>query len=1065
MLSKFFIDRPVFTTVLSIIITLAGLLSMQSLPISQYPDVVPPQVVVRATYPGASAADIANTVAAPLENAINGVDNMIYMESTASDSGTLQIDVSFKVGTDADQATIDVNNRVQSALALLPETVRTTGVNVRKQSTSILQVFTLYSPGQKFDTTYISNYLLINMLDDLKRVDGVGDARLFSTQDYSMRIWLNPPKMARYGVTVTDIENAIREQNSQFAAGSFGARPYGGADIAFTYTASTPGRFTKPEQFENIILRAGENGQILRLKDVARVELGPQDYSTSSSYNGQPSVPAAIYLQPGGNALATAQRVRDRLSELAQQMPDGLEYKIPFNTTKFVSASIHEVVFTFFISLMLVVAVIFLFLQNFWTTIIPLLAVPVAVVGTFTGIYMLGFSINLLTLFGMILAIGLVVDDAIVVIENIERIMTEEKAPPRQAAIKAMEEVSSPVIAIVLALNAVFVPVAFMGGLTGEMYRQFAVTIAISIAISGFVALTLTPAMSALFLKPSSENKNWFFRTFNKGFKKAEDAYLWGVNFLLKRVALGVLLFLGVIAATWFMSTQVPSGLVPQEDQGVIFATYTLPPAASLQRTENVSQRLYEKIKKIPEVPEVVSVPGYDLLSSAVRSWAGAMFITLDDWDQRSKTSFDIVKNIFALGAQIPDARILAFNPPPIIGLSTTGGFEGYLQSLGGADYNTLYAKAQKLAAAANKRPELSGVRTTLNVSVPRYEVNVNREKAEAMGVPIADVYSTLQATFGQLFVNQFSFLGRNWQVNLQSEASYRLHPDDLRNVFVKSQKTGDMVPISSLVTTKRTNSADVVQRFNVFPAAKIMGDPAPGYSSGEADAAIKDVVKKTLGPDYQFQFIGTSYQAEEAGNSGIIAMTFGLIMVFLILAAQYEKWSLPLAVITAVPFAALGAFLAVWVRGVDNDIYFTVGMLVLIGLSAKNAILIVEFAVLERETGKSPIEAARAAAKLRFRPILMTSMTFILACVPLAVATGPSANSRLAIGTTVIGGMLASTLFAILFVPLAYDLVERGSDKLKSMRSGNKNEPDDDPQRMLESRNGNNEDNDDDNA
>lgn len=1054
MLSKFFIDRPVFATVIAIVITLSGVLSLRSLPISQYPDVVPPQVVVRANYPGASAEDIATTVAAPLETEINGVQNMLYMTSTASDAGTLQLNVTFKIGTDPEQATIDVNNRVQSALAQLPDTVRQTGVTVRKQSTSILQVVVLYSPNQKFDTTYISNYMLVNVIDPLKRLQGVGDARLFSSQDYSMRIWLDPAKMARYNITATDVKSAISEQNSQFAAGRFGQRPYGGADIAFTYTASTQGRFSNADQFKNIILKSNDNGQVLRLRDVARVELGAQTYSTASTFNGQPAVPGPIYLQPGANALQTAARVRAEMDRLSKSFPDGLEYKIPFNTTQFVHASIEEVVFTFFISLLLVIAIIYLFLQNFWATLIPMLAVPVAVVGSFAGIYLLGFSINLLTLFGLILAIGLVVDDAIIVIENIERIMTEEKAPPRQAAIKAMEEVTGPVIAVVLALNAVFIPVGFLGGLSGQMYSQFAITIAVSVAISGFVALTLTPALCALFLKPSSDKKNWFFRKFNQGFAKANAAYLWGVEFLLKRAVLGVILFIAVIGATWLVSTRVPSGLLPQEDQGYIFAIYSLPPGASLQRTSKVSNQLYHGVRdNINGLTGIVSVPGFDFLASAQRTWAGAMFLTLKDWGERDSSSFDIVNQTFGVGAQITDAQVIAFNPPPIIGLSTTGGFEAYMQSLKGSNYNALYQKAQKLVSEANKRPELQRVRTTLDVSVPRYKVKVDREKAKNLGVSITQLFDTLQSTFGQLYVNQFSFLGRNWQVNVQSDAPYRMTPDDLRQVFVKSDKTGDMIPVSSLVSTKRENSADVVERYNVFPAAKIMGSPAPGYSSGQANAAIKDVASKVLGPDYQFEFTGTAYQAEHVGNASIIALAFGVIMVFLILAAQYEKWSLPLAVITAVPFSALGAFIAVWLRGVDNNIYFTVGMLVLIGLAAKNAILIVEFAVLERSSGKSAADAAYSAARLRFRPIIMTSLTFILASVPLAIASGAAANSRIAIGTAVIGGMLAATFFAILFVPLAYDLIETGSEKLNRWRHRNDPKRDDDLEDMTNDR------------
>ncbi|RJS94369.1 efflux RND transporter permease subunit [Salinisphaera sp. Q1T1-3] len=1046
MLSKFFIDRPVFATVLAIIITLSGVLAMRSLPISQYPDVVPPEVVVRANYPGASAEDIAKTVAAPLETEINGVQNMIYMTSTSSDSGQMQLNVTFKIGTEPEQATIDVNNRVQSALSQLPDTVQQTGVTVRKQSTSILQVVTLYSPNKKFDTTYISNYMLVYLIDPIKRLDGVGDARLFSTEDYSMRIWLDPAKMARFDITASDVESAIREQNSQFAAGKFGERPYGGADIAFTYTASTAGRFSKPSQFENIILKSLDNGRVLRLKDVARVELGAQSYATLHSFNGQPAVPAAIYLQPGANALATAERVRHLMEDLGKNLPQGLEYKIPYNTTQFVHASIEEVIFTFFISLILVLLVIYLFLQNFWATIIPMLAVPVAVVGTFAGIYMLGFSINLLTLFGMILAIGLVVDDAIIVIENIERIMTEEKAPPRQAAIKAMEEVTGPVIAVVLALNAVFVPVGFLGGLSGQMYSQFAITIAVSVLISGFVALTLTPALCALFLKPSSDKKNWFFRKFNQGFDKCADAYLWGVNFLLKRAILGLLLFAGVIGATWFFSTQVPSGLIPQEDQGYIFAYYQLPPGASLQRTEKVSQEFYKKARaNMNGLSGVVSVPGYDFLASAPRTWAGVMFLTLEDWGKRDSSSFDLVNQAFGLGAQVPGAQVIAFNPPPIIGLSTTGGFEGYVQSKEGSDYNALFKQTQKLIAAANKRPELQRVRTTLNTDVPRYKVTVDREKAKELGVPIGDLFSTLQSTFGQLYVNQFTFLGRNWQVNLQSDAAYRMQPDDLRQVFVKSNKTDEMIPVSSLVSTKRTTSADVVQRFNVFPAAQVQGAAAPGYSSGQANAAIQQVASQVLGSNYDFAFTGTAYQAQHVGDAAIIALVFGVVMVFLILAAQYEKWSLPIAVLTAVPFATLGAYMAVWLRGVDNNIYFTVGLLVLIGLAAKNAILIVEFAVLERQAGKSPADAAYSAAKLRFRPIVMTSMTFVLASVPLAVASGAAANSRIAIGTAVIGGMLFATFFAILFVPMFYDLIEKGSEKLARARGKTQDEDEND--------------------
>ncbi len=1033
MFSKFFIDRPIFAAVMSIVIVLAGVMSFRALPVQQYPTIVPPEVVVNAVYPGASAQDVAEAVAAPLEQSINGIDNMLYMTSTASDAGTLNISVSFEIGTDPDQATIDVNNRVQAVLSQVPASVRQQGVEVQKRSSSILQVGALFSPDQRYDKVFISNYALVNVLDAIKRVPGVGDARLFGAQDYAMRIWLNPQKLARYELTPADVAAAIESQNAQFAAGSFGSMPTENPP-AFTYKATTSGRFSTPEAFENIILRTGEGGAVLRLRQVARVELGAQGYGIDGTYNGQSAVPFGVYLQPGANALETAQAIEDTMASLAETFPPGLAYEIPYDTTVFVQESLSAVYHTFIEALVLVVLVVFLFLQNVRATLIPLLAIPISIIGTFAGMIVLGFSINLLTLFGLILAIGIVVDDAIIVIENVERIMTEEGKSPREASLKAMEEVSGPVVAVVLVLAAVFVPVGFLGGLSGELYRQFAITIAVSVAVSGLVALTLTPALCAAFLKPAGRPA-WPFRKFNAGFEKLTNGYMKAVGLLLRRVVLGLVLFGVFCLMAWVLSTRVPSTLLPEEDQGSIFAAVTLPPASSLARTNEARDAFTSRaLERFPAVTDMTAFSGYDFLAGARQTNAAVAFISLANWSERpdeGESSFALVDRLIGLGQGIPQAQIMAFNPPPIQGLSQTGGFTGYIQSTRGADYDELFQRVQQVVAAANQRPELSRVRTTMSQDVPRYFIDVDREKALTLGVPLDQLFATMQATFGSLYVNDFTLLGRNFQVQLQSEFEYRAKPEDLRHVFVRSQTTGDMIPISSLVTSERRTGASIVQRFNVFPAAKMMGVPAPGYSSGEAVAAMDAVVAETLGEGYQMSWVGTAYQQQQAGATALLAIGFGLVMVFLVLAAQYERWTLPFSVVAAVPFALFGAFLAIWMRDIQQSMYFQVGMLVLIGLSAKNAILIVEFAVISRKQGKSYRDAALEAARLRFRPIIMTSLAFILGVLPLALATGASANSRQAIGTAVIGGMLAATFLATLFIPMFYEVIEKLSDRI----------------------------------
>ena len=1030
-MNRFFVDRPVFAAVISIVIVLAGLLAMRVLPIAQYPELTPPQVVVSATYPGASAEVLTQTVAAPLEEQINGVEDMLYMQSVNSSSGSMQLTVTFATGTDADQATINVNNRVQRAVSALPTEVQRLGVTVNKQSSSILAVVALASDNPQYDSVYLANYALLNVIDELKRIPGVGQANLFSRENYAMRVWLRPDKLAQFGLTTDDVATAIREQNQQYAAGRVGDPPTEG-QLVFSYAVTTDGRLPNPEAFGNIILRSDPNGATLRLRDVARIDLGAQDYGFKAILKGQPTVPIGIYLQPGANALNTIELVKAKLDEIATRMPEGVSYSIPYDTTLFVDQSIHEVIKTFIEALILVVVVVFVFLQNWRATLIPLIAVPVSILGTFAGMYLLGFSINLLTLFGLVLAIGIVVDDAIVVLENVERIMTTEKLPPREATIKAMSEVTGPVIAIVLVLVSVFVPVAFMGGLAGEMYRQFAITIAVSVTISGIVALTLTPALCAAILKPGHHEPWAPFRWFNRAFDKITDGYAAGVRFFLKRAFVAIALFAVLIGATVHLAMKIPGALVPDEDQGVLMVVGILPPAAALTRTAEVMSTVNENVSKLPAVESMLAFSGFDLLAGSQSPSAGAGFIKLKDWSERKSPELDaraMPGQIIGVNAGIQDGMVLAFNPPPIQGLSTTGGFELYIQDRGGSGTDKLVVATQALVDAAAKRPELAGVRTTLSTNVPQYKFNVDRDKAKALGVPLTSIFATMQATFGSLYVNDFTLYGRNFQVKLQSEANFREKTDDLRQVFVRAD-SGNMIPMDTLVTVERIIGPDLLERFNNFPAAKVMGNPAPGYSSGQALAAIREVAAEALPADYTVAWTGSAYQEIATGGTGSQALIFGIIMVFLILAAQYERWSLPFAVILAVPFALFGAFLAIWLRGLSNDVYFQIGLVTLIGLAAKNAILIVEFAVIKREEGMSAFDAALEAARLRFRPIVMTSLAFILGVVPLAISTGAGSASRHSIGTGVIGGMLAATFIAIFFIPLFYKLIGGGKDK-----------------------------------
>ena len=1033
MFSHFFIDRPIFSIVIALVICIAGGVAMVSLPIAQYPQITPIQVQVTATYPGANGTLVAQNVGAPIEQQVNGANNMIYMSSTSSSTGNYTLTVYFTIDTDPNLAQVDVQNRVNIALAQLPKSVQSQGVKVQQKTSTFLMVLAFYSPDGRYSPDYISNYTNVQVLGAINRIPGANQASVFGVPDYAMRIWLKPDRMAQLKISTSEIANAIQQQNQQFAVGRIGAAPTPRpVEQTFPVTTST---ITLPDQFDNMILRAGnQNASLVRVKDVGYADLGAQSYALRTSYMGKPATLIAVYQQPGANAIEVSKNIRAALAEMSKSFPPGLTYEVALDTTLFVQASIDEVIKTFFEAVVLVVLVVFVFLHSLRLTIIPTLAVPVSILGAMIGMLLFGFSVNMLTLFGMILAIGLVVDDAIVVVENTERNMVQFKLDAKTAAKRAMDEVSGPVIAVVLVLNAVFLPVAFLGGITGALYKQFAVTIAISVVFSGIVALTLSPALTTLLIQAKHGEKKGFFKWFDTTFDRLTDSYVQGVKWVMHRWVLSLGIFGGVILGSVILFKVLPGAFIPQEDQGYIFVAYFLPDSASLDRTGAVGRQASEFLEKQAAVANVSQVDGFSLIDSQNKTNFGLLFVALKNYEERDGRRLVGRRADQERQGRLHDilgGAVLPINPPAIPGLGITAGFQMWIEQRGPGTYGQLSDLTDKIIASARTRPELGRVTTTIRPNGQQLLADVDREKAEILGVPIEDAYGTLQTMFGSLYVSQFPKDSRLYQVVLQAEPSSRLTPEDIGRFYVKN-RYDQMVPLSAIVNTKYVIGPDLVTRFNNYPAIALNGAPAPGKSSGEALQAIREVVEQALPPGYGYDWAGEAREEVSSGSTSAIAFVFGLIFVFLILAAQYESWSLPVGVMLAVPFAIFGALVAIALRFIANDLYFQIGLLTLVGLAAKNAILIVEFAVeLNRKEGKPFFDAAVEAARLRLRPIIMTSFAFVLGTLPLAIATGASANSRHSIGTGVIGGTLAATLIAIFFIPMFYWRLSTWSEQI----------------------------------
>jgi hydrophobe/amphiphile efflux-1 (HAE1) family protein len=1032
---NFFIERPVFSSVIALLMVLVGTLAALGLPIAQYPQVVPPQVQVTATFPGANADVVAQSVAAPVEQQVNGAQDMLYMSSKSGNDGSYTLTVTFDIGTDKNIDAVEVQNRYAIAQSQLPSDVVRNGVTVRKTTSDFLEVIALTSPDRRYDTVFISNYALLNLYDALGRVPGVGQVRIFGERDYSMRIWLDSERMARLGVTVPDIANVVREQNVIAPSGSFGLPPTPHGQ-QLQYTVFVKGRLANVSEFENIVLREAGNGQVVRLKDVARVELSAADFTQGAANDDVPSALIGIYLQPDANALNVAKQVKQVLDDQAQHFPVGLTYSIPYTTTPFVTESLKEVVKTLFVAFVLVVVVVYLFLQSWRATVIPILVVPISLIGTFAAFSALGFSINTLTLFGLVLAIGIVVDDAIVVVEAVQQRLDAGNLSPMEAAKSAMADVGGPVIAIALVLAAVFVPIAFLGGLTGALYKQFALTLAVSVALSAICALTFTPAMSALLLRRVEEQAQTgplgrFFAAFNRLFDRSRDGYVRSVAVMGRHAAMVMLTFGALLVAVCGLIATRPTGLVPPEDQGAVYALVTLPPAASLERTDQAMSQMTRIARQVPGVEGVVYISGFNLLTGQTTSYNGTAFIRFKPWDQRKTPDQNVEALVRTLNerlnSSITDASVLVLNPPPIRGLSTAGGFTFVLQNRAGADTAQFSQVLQTLLTQARKRPEIGFAYSAFDTRIPQIELNVDRDKVKSVGVPLSDVFFTLQTLLGSFYINDFNLYGRTYKVEAQAEAAQRTQPDDVNRYYVRSD-TGAMVPLGTLVTSRTFNGPQYYERYNVYSSATINGVNASGYSSGQAIAAMEELARG-LPAGYTYEWSEATYQEKKTGGQTGYIFAVSLLFVILVLAALYESWAMPVAILLVVPFGVLGAFLGLLLRHMDNNVYTQIGLIMLIGLAAKNAILIVEFARLKRAQGESIEQSALDGAKLRLRPILMTSFAFILGAVPLAVASGAGAGARQALGTGVVFGMLAATVVGVFFIPVFFVLLQRLSE------------------------------------